>query len=99
VEKSEVGLGLNPPAPDLAESAADLSPGEIFWILKNGIKMTGMPAFGPTHDDAKLWDITAFVGRLADMTPEQYRHPGGEHGGEESADEEPGGEAAGHHHH
>ncbi len=73
VEKSEVGQGLNPPAPDLSESVADLSPQEVFWILKNGIKMTGMPAFGPTHDEEKLWDLTAFVKHLPRMTPEQYR--------------------------
>jgi mono/diheme cytochrome c family protein len=72
VEKGEFGQGLNPPAPDLSESVTDLSPQEVFWILKNGIKMTGMPAFGPTHDDEKLWDITAFVKRLPEMTPEEY---------------------------
>jgi mono/diheme cytochrome c family protein len=72
VEKSEVGEGLNPPAPDLSKSVTDLSPQEVFWILKNGIKMTGMPAFGPTHDDEKLWDLTAFVKRLPEMTPERY---------------------------
>jgi cytochrome c len=73
VEKSESGQGLNPPAPNLSESVTDLSPQEVFWILKNGIKMTGMPAFGPTHDDEKLWDLTAFVKGLPDMTAEQYR--------------------------
>jgi len=73
VERSEIGEGLNPPAPDLGEAVADLSPQEVFWILKNGVKMTGMPAFGPTHDDGKLWDITAFVERLPAMTPDQYR--------------------------
>lgn len=72
VEKSESGQGLNPPAPDLSESVTDLSPQEVFWILKHGVKMTGMPAFGPTHNDEKLWDITAFVKRLPDMTAEQY---------------------------
>jgi mono/diheme cytochrome c family protein len=73
VEKSAVGRGLNPPAPDLSESAADLSPQEIFWILKHGVKMTGMPAFGPTHGDEKLWNITAFVKKLPSMTAEQYQ--------------------------
>jgi len=73
MEKSEIGEGLNPPPPDLAASVSDLSPQEIFWILKYGIKMTGMPAFGPTHDDEKLWDLTAFVKRLPTMTPDQYR--------------------------
>ncbi len=39
-----MGQGLNPPAPDLAVSAADMTPAELFWVTKNGIKMTGMPA-------------------------------------------------------
>ena len=73
IEKSESGQGLNPPAPNLSKSVTDMSPQEVFWILKNGIKMTGMPAFGPTHDDEKLWDITAFVKRLPNMTADQYK--------------------------
>jgi mono/diheme cytochrome c family protein len=39
-----IGKGMNPPAPDLAVSAADMTPAEMFWETKNGIKMTGMPA-------------------------------------------------------
>lgn len=73
IEKSEIGKGLNPAPPDLATSTPDLSSQEVFWILKNGIKMTGMPAFGPTHDDENLWNLTAFVMRLSAMTPDQYR--------------------------
>ncbi len=73
VDKSEGGEGLNPPAPDLAKSVTDMSPREVFWVVKHGIKMTGMPAFGPTHDDEKIWDITAFVKKLPEMTPAQYR--------------------------
>ena len=72
VDPGEVGLGLNPPAPDLAESVTDLEPREVYWIIKNGIKMTGMPAFGPTHDEAALWNLTAFVKNLPGTTPQQY---------------------------
>jgi hypothetical protein len=61
VKKSDVGEGLNPPAPNLSDTAADLSPQGVFWVPMNGIKMTGMPAFGPTHDDKTLWNLTAFV--------------------------------------
>jgi mono/diheme cytochrome c family protein len=45
VEKGEIGKGVNPPAPDLT-SATVWSPPELFWIIKNGIKMTAMPAWG-----------------------------------------------------
>ncbi len=45
---------------------------ETFWILKNGIKMTGMPAFGPTHDDEVPWRIVGLWRRLPGMKPDQY---------------------------
>ena len=42
---SEAGMGLNPKAPELSEAARDWTPAELYWIVKNGVKMTGMPAF------------------------------------------------------
>ncbi len=71
--RGEVSLGLNPPPPDLAEAAKDWSPGELYWIVKNGVKMTGMPGFGPTHDEKALWAIVAFVRQLPAMTADKYR--------------------------
>lgn len=65
--------GLNPEAPDLAESATSMSPGELFWVTKNGIKMTGMPAWGATHDDASLWPVVAFLTRLPELDADGYR--------------------------
>lgn len=82
VERSEAGEGLNPSPPDLMESVKDMTPSEVFWIVKHGVKMTGMPAFGPTHDDEKLWNVAAFVKRLPEMTPEQYQEMGKEQGAE-----------------
>lgn len=70
--ESEVARGLNPPAPDLSESVLDMSPEEIFWVTKNGIKMTGMPAWGKTHSDDKIWAIVAFIEKLPGMTGAQY---------------------------
>lgn len=67
-----MGQGLNPPAPDLAESAAHMSPAELFWVTKNGIKMTGMPAWGATHDDDALWPVVALMTRLAGMDAAAY---------------------------
>jgi mono/diheme cytochrome c family protein len=50
----------------------DLTPAEQFWVVKHGVKMTGMPAWGVTHDDELLWDVVAFVRKLPELTPEQY---------------------------
>jgi mono/diheme cytochrome c family protein len=68
-----VGKGLSPRPPDLAEAVRTWDDGNLFWIIKNGIKMTGMPAFGRTHDDQTIWNIVAFVKKLPGMTPDQYQ--------------------------
>ena len=70
---AELTGGLRPQPRDLTRTAADWKPRELFWIVKHGIAMTGMPAWGPTHKDAELWSIAAFVRKLPTMTPEQYR--------------------------
>jgi mono/diheme cytochrome c family protein len=71
-EETELAKGLNPHAPNLAKSAKEMSPEEIFWVTKNGIKMTGMPAWGKTHPDKKIWAITAAIEKLPSMTAAQY---------------------------
>ncbi len=87
--RDEAGQGLNPPAPDLSEAATDWSPSELYWIVKNGVRMTGMPAFGPTHDEKELWAIVAFVQKLPGMSPEEYRSVAGSQRNEsESATDE-----------
>jgi len=101
IKMSEIGAGLNPTPPNLIRSTRDMSAAEVYWIVKNGIRMTGMPAFGPTHDEPTLWAITAFVKQLPTMTPQQYQalapahaeageeHEHGEHPGEVPRNTEP----------
>ena len=74
IPRSEIGEGLNPPPPRLVRAALDWSDAELYWIIKNGVKMTGMPAFGPTHSENELWAIVAFVKHLPTMQPEQYQN-------------------------
>jgi mono/diheme cytochrome c family protein len=71
VSISVIGQGLNPPPPELAGAAEE--PGELFWVTKHGIKMTGMPAFGVTHDDEELWAVVAFLQKMPQMSPEEYQ--------------------------
>jgi hypothetical protein len=73
IERSEIGKGLNPQAPDLAKAVKTWTPQELFWIVKNGVKMTGMPSFGATHDDKEVWNVIALIEKLPTMTPEQYQ--------------------------
>lgn len=72
VDAAAFAQGLNPMAPDLSDSAEHLSSAELFWITRNGIRMTGMPAWSATHPDADLWPVVAFVATLPDMTAEDY---------------------------
>ena len=72
VPQGEIAKGLFPEAPDLSESASDWTSEELYWIIKNGLKFTAMPAWGPTHRDRELWAMTAFVARLPQLTPSQY---------------------------
>ncbi len=68
----ELAHGLNPPAPALdAEAARSRTDGQLFWVVRNGIRMTGMPAFGPTHEDEEIWHIVAFVRHLPDLTDQE----------------------------
>ncbi|HET7369505.1 MAG TPA: cytochrome c [Gammaproteobacteria bacterium] len=71
-DESETRVGLNPRPPRLPRIAQYIEPNEAFWIIKNGIRMTAMPAWGPTHSDAKLWQIVAFMKALPGMTAERY---------------------------
>jgi mono/diheme cytochrome c family protein len=72
---SEFAQGLYPSPPDLASSDLhrEMNDSKIFWIIKNGLKMTGMPSFGVTHSDQEIWDIVAFIDRLSTLQPDQYK--------------------------
>lgn len=74
VAVGEAAQGLEPPPPRLYKGPAmnRQVAAETFWVVKNGIQMTGMPGFGKTHDDRKIWAIVAFVRRLHGMTPAEY---------------------------
>lgn len=44
-----------------------------FWIIKHGIKASGMPAWGSGHDDERIWNMVAFLDRLPELTSQQYQ--------------------------
>ena len=71
VAGAELSKGLNPPAPSLDEDENDTPDGELFWVIKHGIRMTPMPAFGPTHTDEEIWKIVAFIRHLPDLTAQE----------------------------
>lgn len=71
-ERASWAEGMRPLPPHLTEAAAEWEPSEVFWLVKHGAKMTGMPAFGPSHSDEDIWNIVAFVKRLPAMTSREY---------------------------
>jgi mono/diheme cytochrome c family protein len=96
VEPGPVGEGLEPEPPELAHEAEDWSPAELFWVTKHGVRMTGMPAFGPTHSDRDLWDLVAFVQRLPRLSAAEYQSLAGRN---VTAPRSPEGHAGHAHHH
>lgn len=73
IDPGELTQGLYPRPPKFYKSDDMPDPDESFWIIKNGIKMTSMPAFGPTHSDGKIWAITGFfLNKMNTMSPEEY---------------------------
>lgn len=72
--QTETAQGLNPQPPKLtSEGVQGLKDAELYWVVKNGIKMTGMPAFGPTHEEDELWGIVAFLRDLPKLSPGEYK--------------------------
>jgi cytochrome c553 len=70
---SPVMRAASPPAPDLRSTAATYSDAELFWIIKHGVKFTGMPAWPALVRDDEIRRMTAFVRRLPQLTPLEYR--------------------------
>ena len=80
VTKSDIRPGLYPHPPNLAqEDTRDAQ--RAFWTIKHGIKMSAMPAWGRTLDDAAIWDVVAFVRQMPAMTPETYQQLSKSHSG------------------
>jgi hypothetical protein len=77
-EPGNIGKGLNPEAVYLPDTVKRWSNAELFWIIKNGIKMTGMASYGAAYKDHEIWSIVAFVQRLSNMTPEQFEQVAGQ---------------------
>lgn len=67
-----IGQNLYPKVPDLRSSAVQaLSDGEIFYIIQNGVRFTGMPAWGATDSPEQIWQLVAFIRMLPRLTPDE----------------------------
>ena len=70
--KTEMGQNTYPVAPDLrGRETQDLSDGELFYWIENGVRLTAMPAWGAAgHDEEASWTLVAFIRRLPSLTTE-----------------------------
>ncbi len=74
VEWAKFSEGLNPGPPDLKDVAGGLSPQQVFWVVKHGIRMTGMPSFSAAGvPDDEIWSISAFVKALPSTSEADYK--------------------------
>lgn len=75
--QSEMGQGLYPRAPDMRLAATqDLSDGELYYIIENGVPLTGMPAWGhadATGPDDDSWQLVTFIRHLPKLTPAELK--------------------------
>jgi mono/diheme cytochrome c family protein len=65
-------LGIVPPPANLAHTAREWRREDLFWVIKHGIKMTGMPAWEFRLSDVQIWSVVAFLPAMAHMTPLEY---------------------------
>lgn len=72
VAAQQIGRGINPDPPRLDKAGSKWTNAEIAWIIQNGLKMSGMPAMGAGHTAGDIWALTAFVRRLAWLSPREY---------------------------
>lgn len=71
--KTATGQGLWPKAPDMRLPTQSLTDGQLFWIIENGIRFTGMPAWstGTKEGETASWHLVHFIRRLPKLTPEE----------------------------
>jgi mono/diheme cytochrome c family protein len=104
LESSELHRGLYPVPPRLDSPDRKRTPATDFWVIKHGIKASGMPAWGRSMEDRYIWGITAFLQKLPSLTEVQYRElvaqsPGHAHGGNEQLTPAVPAKKNGHDHH
>ena len=73
--QTSIGRNLYPKSPDMrSPDTQDLTDGELYFIIENGVRLTGMPAWGSGgEDDTDTWKLVHFIRHLRELTPEQLK--------------------------
>lgn len=70
--QSPIAAGMYPPAPALGDIVGRWDDAELFWIVRHGLKFTGMPQWPGDGRDDEVWPVVAFMRQLPDMPVERY---------------------------
>ena len=73
MEQTEFNAGLYPQPPAFFNQIEKHKPSAQFWVIKNGLKMTGMPAWSPSHTDDQIWAMVAFINQLDSLSVDEYK--------------------------
>lgn len=69
-----IGRNLYPKAPDMTDpQTQELSDGELYYIIHNGVRFTGMPAWGREDSPEEIWNLVTFIRHLPRITPEEIQ--------------------------
>ena len=74
IPANPIAKRMLPPPPDLAVTMRPWRPNELFWIVKNGLKYTGMPGWGAIDREDEIWAVVAFLTRVQSLDPDAYRN-------------------------
>jgi mono/diheme cytochrome c family protein len=72
VSPDPFSLGMTPAPANLAATGREWRANELFWVVKHGIKMTGMPAWEYRLTDREIWDVVAFMKHMPTLSPQTY---------------------------
>jgi len=72
VPPDALAFGMTPAPASLVATAREWDAKEIYWVVRNGIKMSGMPGWAYRLSDEEIWDVVAFVRRLPAFSPKEY---------------------------
>ena len=72
VAQNDIGKSMQPLPGPLVDAAPRFRPRELYWVIREGIKMSGMPAWEYRLTDGELWSVVAFLQRLPELNAPQY---------------------------
>jgi mono/diheme cytochrome c family protein len=96
--KTDIGRNQYPPAPDMTGDTQEMTDGQIYSTIVNGIRFSGMPAWGNEHTPEQNWHLVSFIRHVPKLTPEELKQMQQMAGGEAGEHEHPAGQQAPHTH-